>query len=141
MPEIRDLSEEYLEQVTELDARVFPESPWGMFAFLDNIRNPYDHPVAAIEDEKVTGYGILRQVDDGEILLVGVAPEKRGKGIGKKIVAALLSRADREKGIFLEVREGNTAARKLYEKAGFREIARRKNYYKDPPEDAVIMKL
>lgn len=141
MLEITDLSERFLEETAKLDAAVFPESPWGKDAFSENIRNAYDHPVIALEDGEPVGYGILRQIDDGEILLIGVSAEKRGKGIGKEILSALLKRADREKGIFLEVREGNTAARRLYGNAGFTEIARRRNYYKDPQEDAVIMKL
>lgn len=141
MLEITDLSGRFLEETAKLDAAVFPESPWGKDAFSENIRNAYDHPVIALEDGEPVGYGILRQIDDSEILLIGVSAEKRGKGIGKEILSALLSRADREKGIFLEVREGNTAARRLYGNAGFTEIARRRNYYKDPQEDAVIMKL
>ena len=141
MAEIVPLSAEYLDEVTALDAEIFPQSPWGKSAFQSNVRNDFDHPLVALEDGKVIGYGILRQIDDGEILLLGVAPGRRQQGLGRRIVDALLELCDRKAGVFLEVREGNGAARKLYESAGFAEIARRRNYYKDPQEDAVIMKI
>lgn len=139
MTEVVKLTEEYLDAVTELDARIFPGSPWGRDSFRNNIINDYDYPVVALIDGRAAGYGIIRQIDAGEILLIGVSPEERRKGIGRMITDELLSWANRGENIFLEVREGNTAARKLYESAGFAEIARRKRYYKDPVEDAVIM--
>ncbi|MCQ2401222.1 MAG: ribosomal protein S18-alanine N-acetyltransferase [Lachnospiraceae bacterium] len=139
MIEITELTEEYLDAVTLLDAAVFPDSPWGRDSFKNNIINDYDYPVVALTDGNVVGYGIIRQIDAGEILLIGVSPEERRKGIGRMITNELLSWANRGENIFLEVREGNTAARKLYESAGFTEIARRRNYYRDPVEDAIIM--
>ena len=139
MTEILPLTEEYLSQVTELDKKIFANSPWGEESFRNNIRNDYDFPFIAVDCGNVTGYGILRQIDTGEILLIGVAPERRREGIGRQILKELLSAANRGENIFLEVRDSNTAARKLYESEGFMEIARRRNYYKDPAEDAVIM--
>lgn len=137
--EILDLTEEYLTQVDALDREIFPHSPWGIESFRGNIKNDYDHPVMAVENGTVVGYGVLRQIDAGEILLVGVKPEERRKGIGRRLVAEMLDRSNRGENIFLEVREGNTAARRLYISMGFMQIARRRNYYKDPVEDAVIM--
>lgn len=139
MIEITELTDEYLDAVTELDAAVFPESPWGRETFKNNIGNDYDHPVVALDGEAVVGYGILRQIDAGEILLIGVDPLYRRQGIGRRITDELLALSNRGENIFLEVREGNTAARRLYEAAGFTEIARRHGYYKEPVEDAVIM--
>ena len=139
MTEIRDLTEPYVAECAQIDAAVFPESPWGEESFSGNVKNPFDFPVAAFTDGKMTGYGILRLLDDGEILLVGVEPGERRKGTGGKILDALLRKAPSGTKIFLEVRDSNTAARKLYESRGFREISRRKKYYRDPEEDAVIM--
>jgi len=137
--EIIDLTEEYLDKVTELDRLIFPGSPWGRESFQGNITNDYDHPVIALEEGRVLGYGVLRQIDAGEILILGVAPEERRKGIGRLIAQAMLDEANRGENIFLEVREGNTAARRLYLSLGFMQIARRRGYYKNPTEDAVIM--
>jgi len=69
-----------------------------------------------------------------------VSPLFRREGIGRRLLEELLSRA-RESGgdaLFLEVRESNTAARSLYEQAGFQLTGRRKNYYKDPREDGIL---
>lgn len=137
--EILDLTEEYLEKTEALDRRVFPHSPWGAQSFRGNIENDFDHPVIAVEDGEVLGYGILRLIDVGEILLIGVRPEDRRKGIGKALVKAMLERANPDENVFLEVRESNMAARRLYLSMGFMQTARRRNYYKDPVEDAVIM--
>lgn len=139
MTEITELTGEYLEAVAELDRKVFPYSPWGKESFAENIRNGYDHPLIALTDGVLSGYGILRVLSDGEILLLGVDPSFRRKGIGEAILSEMMALSGEAEKILLEVREGNTAARRLYEKKGFREIARRKDYYRDPVEDAVIM--
>jgi ribosomal-protein-alanine N-acetyltransferase len=61
-------------------------------------------------------------------------------GIGSALVQELAKRAQRESvsAILLEVRESNLPARRLYEKQGFREVGRRRNYYADPSEDAIL---
>lgn len=79
------------------------------------------------------GFLLARKVvDEAEVLLVGVLPEKRGFGIGGQLIETFLQNyCDKplEK-VFLEVRETNTAARALYEKVGFSEIGRRESYYR-----------
>ena len=87
------------------------------------------------------GFLVARKVAaEWELENIVVAPAARRKGLGRQLIGALLTRA-REAGseaVFLEVRESNTAARSLYERAGFRQIGRRKAYYRDPPEDAIL---
>jgi len=141
MIEILPLTDEYLEPVTELDTLVFPHTPWGRSSFSGNMQNSYDHPLIAVDQGKVLGYGILRQIDSGEVLLIGVHPDYRRRGIGKQLMKALLDEANRGENIFLEVRDSNQPAKALYESLGFSEIARRHSYYRDPVEDAVIMML
>jgi ribosomal-protein-alanine N-acetyltransferase len=69
-----------------------------------------------------------------------VAPAARRQGIAWELVDALLRRArdTRSESVFLEVREGNLPARNLYEKRGFRVVGKRKSYYSDPVEDAIL---
>jgi ribosomal-protein-alanine N-acetyltransferase len=68
-----------------------------------------------------------------------VAPEARRKGLGKRLLNALLRAARETKSsVFLEVRESNAAARALYESAGFKQTGRRHPYYKSPLEDAIL---
>jgi [ribosomal protein S18]-alanine N-acetyltransferase len=78
---------------------------------------------------------------DAEILNFAVEPSERRLGIGSALIAEAIEHL-RAKGIqrlFLEVRDSNVAARALYAKQGFREVGRRRRYYRDPDEDAVIL--
>jgi [ribosomal protein S18]-alanine N-acetyltransferase len=82
-------------------------------------------------------------VDEWEIENVVVALEEHRRGLGSALVGHLLHEA-RESGItsvLLEVRPSNTAARRLYEKMGFSEAGRRPAYYREPPEDALLLKI
>ncbi len=101
---------------------------------------------AAAEDierkETVTGYaGLWIVAGEGQVTNVAVLPEWRGKQIGTRLVGELLRRAA-EGGagdVTLEVRAGNEAALRVYRKAGFVEEGRRKGYYRDNKEDALIL--
>ncbi|MBO4933638.1 MAG: ribosomal protein S18-alanine N-acetyltransferase [Clostridia bacterium] len=99
--------------------------------------------LAARENGALAGYAVAMAVaDEATVANVAVLPEFRGRGAAKALLAASLA-ACRERGAavcFLEVRESNKAARKLYESFGFTGIAVRRGYYDSPVEDAVIMK-
>jgi ribosomal-protein-alanine N-acetyltransferase len=93
------------------------------------------------ETTRIVGFLIARHVaGEWELENIVVAEEFRGKGAGTQLMEALLAHARQTKSesVFLEVRESNVAARKLYEKLGFEEIGRRKSYYTSPLEDAVL---
>ena len=77
---------------------------------------------------------------DWELENLVVAPHARRKGLGKRLLEALLERAGEtnSESVFLEVRESNAAARALYEQAGFQQTGLRKSYYTNPLEDAVL---
>jgi ribosomal-protein-alanine N-acetyltransferase len=95
----------------------------------------------ALRDGRVVGFLVARKVaeDECELLNLAVAPEFRRKGIARELVLALL--ADCRGAIYLEVRESNTAARKFYNSIGFAEVGTRNDYYHDPPETAIVMKV
>jgi [ribosomal protein S18]-alanine N-acetyltransferase len=78
-----------------------------------------------------------------ELENIAVSPTARRKGLGKRLLDALLAAAKKTNStaVFLEVRESNVAARSLYEKAGFEKTGRRKSYYTNPSEDAVLYRL
>ena len=90
------------------------------------------------------GFVIARcGVEEWEIENVVVAEEQRRRGLGTALVGQLLEQA-RQSGVtsvLLEVRESNAAAQRLYEKLGFSEVGRRPNYYREPPEDALLLKI
>jgi ribosomal-protein-alanine acetyltransferase len=75
-----------------------------------------------------------------ELENIAVSPTTRRQGIGRQLLNALLAQAVQAKSaaVFLEVRESNTAARVLYEKAGFTQVGHRKSYYSDTQEDAIL---
>ncbi len=81
--------------------------------------------------------------DEGEILNLAVAPDGRRRGLGhalvRRVLEGLTSRG--AQAIYLEVRESNASARRLYAGHGFREVGRRKQYYRRPVEDAIVLRL
>ncbi len=123
-----------------IEKRCFAQPHWDEKSFLS-----YDCLVAFV-DGLVAGFLVSRHVfkatsdaaGEREILNVAVDLPYRGQGLGERLLRAELEQG----GIhFLEVRESNLAARKLYEKQGFREVAVRKRYYQSPPENAIVMRL
>lgn len=92
------------------------------------------------ESPTIMGFLVAQRVDyEWELQNIVVAPSARRKGLGKRLLEGLLDQAAQTNGaVFLELRESNTPARKLYEKAGFKLHGRRKSYYVNPSEDAVV---
>jgi ribosomal-protein-alanine N-acetyltransferase len=98
-----------------------------------------------VEDEAgVQGFIVGRGLDaEWEIENIAVAGPTRRRGLGTRLLGEFLDLA-RGRGalaVFLEVRESNLAARRLYEKAAFVESGRRKRYYREPEEDAIVFRL
>ena len=109
----------------------------------DIINNKSDYKVfAAFREEKVAGFLILSAVlDEAEILEVAVDVNLRRKGIASELMSGIFDWCEKNgiTQIFLEVRESNLPAKKYYCKFGFSESGLRKNYYKNPSENAVLM--
>lgn len=97
-----------------------------------------------VEENQIAGYIVARETA-GELHVnnIAVRDQYRRRGYGSVLLGSVLDEARRKHATtaFLEVRSGNTAAQLLYQKCGFKPIARRANYYSDPPEDAVVMSL
>lgn len=92
----------------------------------------------------VVGFIVGHQADDEwEIENIAVTGTARRHGLGSRLVGELLdlARSRGGKSVFLEVRESNRAARSLYEKWAFIEVGRRKMYYQNPAEDALLLKF
>ncbi len=95
-------------------------------------------------DEDAHAFLIARcELDEWEIENVVVAANQRRRGIASQLIAELMRLAGqaRATSVLLEVRESNLAARRLYEKLGFTQFARRPQYYRNPPEDALLLKI
>jgi len=92
-------------------------------------------------DSGISGFLIAHQVaPEWELENVVISPTSRRKGLGTRLLQALFTsaREAKSKAIFLEVRESNAPARLLYENAGFQQASRRKAYYFNPEEDAIV---
>lgn len=100
----------------------------------------YECTVAMV-DNQVAGFLACRQTAPGEreVLNIAVHPDLRRRGIARRLLEAELASARAAR--FLEVRESNKAAIKLYESLGFRPTGRRHEYYHDPPEAAIVMRF
>ena len=100
--------------------------------------------VSDASQNEVLGFLIARHLaPEWELENIVVAPAARRTGVGRKLVDALIAaaRETNSECVFLEVRQSNSAARALYEQCGFTAQGRRKSYYSNPSEDAVIYRL
>lgn len=96
------------------------------------------------EDGQIMGFIVGRAVEgEWEIENIAVSGPARRRGLGSHLLGEFLNLMRRRGGhtVFLEVRESNLAARKLYDKWAFLEAGRRKGYYQDPPEDALVLRF
>ncbi|MGX7204016.1 ribosomal protein S18-alanine N-acetyltransferase [Enterococcus pingfangensis] len=116
------------------------EAPWTAEQFASDMKLAHSHYF--VEKTETAAFLGFHQVCD-EIEITNIATKIKGQGYGAQLLERLLkyAKAQQIATIFLEVRASNQAARLFYEKFGFLEIGRRKNYYQHPQEDAVLMSL
>ena len=143
---LRDMRREDLAAVLEIERRSFAQ-PWSRGFFEKELSTPFARLVVAVEDTgvrpMVVGYTCRwRVTDEVHLLNVAVHPERRGVGLGRLLVEAVVeeARAARVRVVFLEVRAGNVVARRLYRHLGFRDLGTRRGYY-GPGQDAIVMEL
>jgi ribosomal-protein-alanine N-acetyltransferase len=141
---LEPMRSEHVEQVVAIERTIF-DSPWTRGMFRQEVADRYlSRSWVAILEGRVIGYLItwfLR--DEVHLLNIGIHPDCQGRGYGRRMLDYLISQAvqsDRDS-ITLEVRSSNRVARRLYESFGFVAVGRRKGYYQDNREDAVVMLL
>jgi ribosomal-protein-alanine N-acetyltransferase len=136
------MTERMLGRVLEIERSSFP-TPWPRDHFLFELRgHRYAHNVVLERAGEVLGYACLWFVyDEVRINNIAIHPARRGLGLGSWLLRWILreaaARGCRE--ATLEVRPSNGAALRLYRSHGFREVGRRKGYYSDTREDAIVM--
>jgi ribosomal-protein-alanine N-acetyltransferase len=141
---IRAAEEHDLEAIYAIECASFGD-PWAFETF----RGLLVHPPARIEVAvgaagALLGYAVAwYAADEAEIANIAVAPDARRQGVGTLLLDRILQSAAESgaRTVFLEVRESNNEARKRYEARGFEIAGRRKKYYRQPDEDALIMRL
>jgi ribosomal-protein-alanine N-acetyltransferase len=135
-----------LPEVLAIERASFP-NPWHEITFRGELLNEgVSFPIVAVHwvQKSVIGYIIYWKIkDEIQINNIAVHPDFRHQGVGEAMMRALLEKAREEGVVFisLEVRSSNKAARKLYAKLGFNFLGIRKDYYINPPEDALVLGL
>ena len=141
-PHFRTLTVADVPRVHQMEKLCF-SMPWSENMLAQEIRdNPYALYLGAVEDGVLIGYvGAWRILDEAHMTNLAVHPDHRRKGIGRRLMERLRETLVKEgvRSMTLEVREGNQVARGLYASLGFRPAGRRKGYYSDNGEDAVVM--
>jgi len=138
--EIRRLTYADLPHIIAIERRAFP-TPWSLAMFVLELSKPASVCLAALRGGQMIGFLICSRYDTvWHIMNVAVDPNRRRQGVAGQLLTDLLRRIDGPGVRFtLEVRESNTGAIELYERFGFRAAGRRRRYYQDNGEDAVIM--
>ncbi len=140
------MAENNIYAVLTIERSVYP-FPWSRQVFISTILEGYDCWVACDLDDEVVGYFVLMPVvEEAHLLNIAVRDDLQKRGLGRKLLEHVieLAREKRFESILLEVRPSNVRAVDLYERYGFQEIGRRKNYYQAPNatrEDAIVMRL
>jgi ribosomal-protein-alanine N-acetyltransferase len=117
-------------------------TPWSREGFVNEMRNELAYYLVLVDGGKIIGYaGMWLIVDEAHVTNVAVLKEYRGKKLGEKLMSTLLEHAKNRGALrmTLEVRASNEVAQGLYHKFGFASQGRRRNYYTDTNEDALIM--
>lgn len=132
----------HVPQIAALEKRCFTD-PWSEASVASELENPLGLWLVEEREGVVAGYiGSQSVPPEADVMNVAVAPEFRRQGIASALLSALAARLAVQgiRSLTLEVRVSNAAARALYAAFGFAEIGRRKNYYLEPKEDALILR-
>ena len=138
--DIRPLAYADLPHVIAIERRAFP-TPWSLAMFVLELSKPSGICLAAMEEGELVGYLVCSRYDTvWHLMNVAVEPHRQRQGIASALLERLFEQADRPSEQYtLEVRTSNDGAIRLYERFGFRAAGRRRAYYHDNREDALIM--
>ena len=139
---IETMNMTHVAQIAALEKICFSD-PWSENSVASELKNPLSYWLVAVENGQVAGYiGSQTVMGETDMMNVAVHPDFRRQGIGEQLVNALVAELKKQEShcLTLEVRASNAPAIALYEKLGFVEIGRRKNYYRNPREDALILR-
>lgn len=132
----------HLAQVQVIEADTFPSDAWSAEQFWQELAHPTRTYLVALDGDDVVGYaGTFAVPPDADIQTVAVRADRQGRGIARRLLAALLEDVERRGAThtLLEVRAENASALRLYESLGFARISERRRYYPDGG-DALILR-
>lgn len=142
-PMIRPARTEDLPRIAEVEQAAF-STPWSLHSFRALI--PLERVLFRVleADGVILGHGVLWQVaDEGEVANIAIHPLARRRGFGTRLLEHLLEEAAASGvvRVFLDVRESNLDAIRIYRRRGFQVVGRRTDYYQKPVEDALVLRL
>jgi [ribosomal protein S18]-alanine N-acetyltransferase len=138
---IRDFAPGDLESLAKMLSSVREAAPWSADDFLSAPSRKVCLRVAE-EDGAVCGLIVFRTIaDEAEILNLAVDSSRRRRGTGSRLLQDVMGtcKAAGVRKIFLEVRDSNETARNFYSRMGFTEVGHRRQYYRKPVEDALVL--
>lgn len=142
--EIKKLFNYDIPDILNIEQECF-STPWNKKTFYETLKNKNTYFLKATYLNEIVGYiGIYFVQNEGYIYNIAVKKSYRNLGIGSMLLKKILCVCHKEyklKFLSLEVRKSNLAAIKLYEKFGFITLGYRKNFYRKPIEDAIIMTI
>ena len=139
---IRNMTAAEVPLVAGLEAVCFND-PWSERSVASELDNQLSLWLVAMEGERLAGYvGSQTVMGETDMMNIAVDPEFRRRGVAGQLVDALVAELKTRQShcLTLEVRASNEPARALYEKLGFQQVGLRKNYYRNPKEDALILR-
>ena len=139
---ITEMKECHVAQIAQLEKLCFSD-PWSESSIAYELRNRLSYWLVAEDEGVVVGYiGSQMVFPESDIMNVAVHPQHRRLGIGEILVETLIRHLVNLgcESLTLEVRVSNEPAIALYEKLGFAQVGLRRNYYRNPKEDAMIMR-
>lgn len=142
MSTIKAMESRHVSAVAGLEKICFLD-PWSEKSVASELDNPLSYWLVWEENGQVLGYvGSQTVLGETDMMNVAVHPDARRRGIAEALILALVDglRVKESHCLTLEVRASNAPAIGLYEKLGFAQIGRRKNYYRNPKEDALILR-
>ena len=132
----------HVSAIAEIEKLCFND-PWSEKSIASELNNRLSLWLVALDGERVVAYvGSQSVLGETDMMNIAVHPDYRRQGIAEALVISLVQ-ALKEKGnhsLMLEVRASNAPAKALYEKLGFQQVGLRKNYYRNPREDACILR-
>ncbi len=139
---IVSMTADHVAQISDLERQCF-SAPWDQQSVASELNNPLSCWLVALEGERVAGYvGSQTVLGETDMMNIAVHPDFRRRGIAEKLVYALMEALKQRESrcLTLEVRASNEPAKALYGKLGFVQVGLRKNYYRAPKEDALILR-
>ena len=142
MIHIVPMEHHHVMQVAALEKQCFSD-PWSENSVASELNNPLSLWLVAVDDENLAGYvGSQTVMNETDMMNIAVDQRYRRQGIARLLVEALVEQLKKAESrcLTLEVRISNAPAIALYEKLGFEQVGKRPNYYRNPKEDALILR-